>query len=125
MPKACWFYFPPIARGLLSVHYNPTCRPPTWQDLKKTFDSICAVSGSVGAVMVREDGTIARASGDLRDEDEAYALSNLMKDAAELMSIVQPDSPAITRVTISRQSDVAVVATPHQGHIFGVKLSQR
>ncbi|KAJ2852556.1 hypothetical protein IWW36_000185 [Coemansia brasiliensis] len=69
----------------------------TNMDLKKTFDSICAVSGSVGAVMVREDGTIARASGDLRDEDEAYALSNLMKDAAELMSIVQPDSPALTR----------------------------
>ncbi|KAJ2310856.1 hypothetical protein IWW51_004258, partial [Coemansia sp. RSA 2702] len=94
-------------------------------DLKKTFDSICAVPGSVGAVMIREDGSIARASGDLCDSGEAYALSNLMKDAAQLMSIIQPESTALTRVTISRQGDTDVVATPHQGHIFGVKLSRR
>ncbi|KAJ2814463.1 hypothetical protein IWW50_007121, partial [Coemansia erecta] len=94
-------------------------------DLKKTFDSICAVPGSIGAVMIRDDGTIARASGDLCDSSEAYALSNLMKDAAELLSIIRPESPTLTRVTISRQSDTAVVATPHQGHVYGIKLAKR
>ncbi|KAJ1758325.1 hypothetical protein LPJ58_002857 [Coemansia sp. RSA 1591] len=94
-------------------------------DLKKTFDSICAIPGSIGAVMIREDGTIARASGDLCDSNEAYALSNLMKDAAELLTVIQPDSSSLTRVTISRQSDIAVVATLHQGHVYGVKLAKR
>ncbi|KAJ2118947.1 hypothetical protein IW147_006225 [Coemansia sp. RSA 720] len=94
-------------------------------DLKKTFDGICAIPGSIGAVMIREDGTIARASGDLCDNNEAYALSNLMKDAAELLTIIRPESSSLTRVTISRQSDIAVVATLHQAHVYGVKLAKR
>ncbi|KAJ2295689.1 hypothetical protein IW139_003727, partial [Coemansia sp. RSA 353] len=98
----------PIGRPL------STLMSTTNMDLKKTFDSICAIPGSIGAVMIREDGTIARASGDLCDSNEAYALSNLMKDAAELLTVIRPDSSSLTRVTISRQSDIAVVATLHQ-----------
>ncbi|KAJ2157055.1 hypothetical protein GGF46_004769 [Coemansia sp. RSA 552] len=94
-------------------------------DLKKAFDSICAVSGSVGAVMIREDGSIARASGDLCESSEAYALASMMKDAAQLVSMVEPEVKSLTRMTVSRQSDLRVVATPHQGHVFGVKLAKR
>ncbi|KAJ1797402.1 hypothetical protein LPJ59_003166 [Coemansia sp. RSA 2399] len=92
-------------------------------DLKRTFDNICAVPGSQGAVMIRDDGEIARASGELRDIDDAYALSNLMKDAAQLISIVRPDVKTITRATLLNQDGTSIVLTPHQGHVFGVKLA--
>ncbi|KAJ1722879.1 hypothetical protein LPJ53_002749 [Coemansia erecta] len=93
--------------------------------LKKTFDAICTVPGSVGAVMIREDGEILRASGDMNDPDEAFALSNLMKDAAQLVKIALPEAKSITRLTVSRQSGVTVVATLHHNHVFGVKQVDR
>ncbi|KAJ1666985.1 hypothetical protein EV178_001705 [Coemansia sp. RSA 1646] len=94
-------------------------------DLKRTFDNICAVPGSQGAVMIRDDGEIARASGELRDIDDAYALSNLMKDAAQLISIVRPDIKTLTRATLLNQDGTSIVLTPHQNHVFGVKLAGR
>ncbi|KAJ1733731.1 hypothetical protein LPJ61_001422 [Coemansia biformis] len=94
-------------------------------ELKKIFDSMCAVPGSVGAVMIREDGSIARASGKLSKSSEAVALSHLVKDAAQLMAMLQPEAGPLTRVTISRQNDVAIAATTLQGYVFGVKLAGR
>ncbi|KAJ1901157.1 hypothetical protein LPJ66_000976 [Kickxella alabastrina] len=94
-------------------------------DLKKIFDSICSVPGSIGAVMIRDDGEIVRASGDLNDPDEAYALSNVMKDAAQLVTIAAPDAKSLTRVTITRQIGVSVVATLHVGHVFGIKQTDK
>ncbi|KAJ1966070.1 hypothetical protein GGI12_000335 [Dipsacomyces acuminosporus] len=96
-------------------------------DLTKTFNSICTVPRSVGAVILREeDGAVVKTSGTLGDDiDEAVALSNLMKDAAKLASIVRPETQSLTRVTISRNGGESVVATPHLGHIVGVKLANR
>ncbi|KAJ2803514.1 hypothetical protein H4R20_002864 [Coemansia guatemalensis] len=74
-------------------------------------------------MMVHEDGTVARASGDLHESTEAFALSSLMKDSAELVAMIRPEATALTRVTISRQSDTTIVATPYQKHIFCVKLA--
>ncbi|KAJ2709697.1 hypothetical protein H4R19_004121 [Coemansia spiralis] len=94
-------------------------------ELKKTFDSMCAVPGSVGAVMIREDGSIARASGKLSKSSDVVALSHLVKDAAQLMAMVRPDAGPLTRVTISRPNEGSVAATIHQGYVFGVKLAGR
>ncbi|KAJ1992278.1 hypothetical protein GGI25_005197 [Coemansia spiralis] len=94
-------------------------------DLKRTFDNICAVPGSVGAIMIRDDGEIARASGELCEVDDAYALSNLMKDAAQLLAIVRPGVKTLTKATLLRQDGVSVVVTPHQGHVLAVKLTGR
>ncbi|KAJ1822092.1 hypothetical protein LPJ60_002214 [Coemansia sp. RSA 2675] len=94
-------------------------------DLKKTFDNICALPDSIGAIMVTDAGDIVRASGDLREAHEGRHLAYLMKDVAQLVSIVMPEAKTITRVTISRQSGVSIVATPHMSHVFGVKLAQR
>ncbi|KAJ2617278.1 hypothetical protein H4S08_000379 [Coemansia sp. RSA 1365] len=73
--------------------------------------------------MVHEDGAVVRVSGDLHEENEGSALSGLMKDAAELVAMIRPETTTLTRVTISRQSDTTVVATPYQKHIFCVKLT--
>ncbi|KAJ2079382.1 hypothetical protein H4R24_003826 [Coemansia sp. RSA 988] len=73
--------------------------------------------------MVHEDGTVVRASGDLHEGGEGFALSWLMKDAAELVGMTRPEATALTRVTISRQSDATVIATPYQKHVFCVKLA--
>ncbi|KAJ2001305.1 hypothetical protein GGI04_003520 [Coemansia thaxteri] len=94
-------------------------------DLKKTFDNICSMHGSIGAIMVRENGDVVRGSGSLREDQEGQMLAIIMRDAARLVSLVDPKTTTITRVTISRQSGVSIVATPHQGHIFGVKLGNR
>ncbi|KAJ2330457.1 hypothetical protein GGH95_006642, partial [Coemansia sp. RSA 1836] len=94
-------------------------------DLKKTFDNICALPDSVGAIMVTDAGDIVRASGNLREIHEGRSLAHLMRDVAQLVSILEPETKTITRVTVSRQSGVSVVATPHQGHVFGVKLARR
>ncbi|KAJ2783311.1 hypothetical protein H4R18_001757 [Coemansia javaensis] len=94
-------------------------------DLKKVFDSVCAVPGSVGAVMVREDGSIFRSSGRLCQKDEAHALSLLAKDAAQLMAMVQPAAGPLSRVTISRPGEGTVVATVYQDHVTAVKLAKR
>ncbi|KAJ2723866.1 hypothetical protein GGI07_002329 [Coemansia sp. Benny D115] len=94
-------------------------------DLKKIFDNICAVPGSSGAVMLREDGEVARISGDFYDNDEVYALSNLVKDAAELVRIAQPEAKSLTRVTLTRNAGVTIVATLHHGHVFGIKQNER
>ncbi|KAJ2225318.1 hypothetical protein H4R99_007541 [Coemansia sp. RSA 1722] len=94
-------------------------------DLKKTFDTICTVPGSIGAVMIREDGEIARTSGDMNDPDEAYALSSLMKDAAQLVTIALPTAKTLTRVAITRQSGTSIVATLHHNHVFAVKQTER
>ncbi|KAJ2250003.1 hypothetical protein GGI13_004112 [Coemansia sp. RSA 455] len=94
-------------------------------DLKKTFDNICALPDSIGAIMATDAGDIVRASGDLREIHEGRHLAHLMKDVAQLVRIVQPEAKTITRVTVSRQSGVSIVATPHQSHVFGVKLAHR
>ncbi|KAJ2747962.1 hypothetical protein GGI20_000049 [Coemansia sp. BCRC 34301] len=94
-------------------------------DLKKTFDNICVLPDSIGAIMVTDAGDIVRASGSLREVHEGRALAHLTRDVAQLVSIVQPETKTITRVTVSRQSGVSIVATPHQGHVFGVKLAHR
>ncbi|KAJ1931305.1 hypothetical protein EC988_009831, partial [Linderina pennispora] len=94
--------------------------------LKTTFDSICAINGSTGAVMIRADnGEIIRQSGLQYNSDETFVLSGLMKDAARLVSIVDPNIKSLTRVTISRLNGSSVVATTHQDHVFAVKLATR
>ncbi|KAJ2774292.1 hypothetical protein IWQ57_000891 [Coemansia nantahalensis] len=86
---------------------------------------MCAVPGSVGAVMIREDGTVARASGRLAKSCDPVALSHLVKDAGQLMAMIRPDAGPLTRVTVSRENEGTIAATAHQGYVFAVKLDGR